>query len=68
MSRLYTVVSTIAEVAVHFDAQPSAGLEIPSETVEALPGFVVFDKNGRRFFRQMNWGFPPIDPGNEPAR
>jgi putative SOS response-associated peptidase YedK len=60
MSRLYTVVSTVPEIAAHFGADASPELIVPSETVEALPGLVVFEKNGRRLMRQMDWGFPRL--------
>lgn len=60
MSRLYTVVSTVPEIAAHFGAEASAELTVPAETVEALPGLVVFEKNGRRLMRQMDWGFPRL--------
>lgn len=60
MSRLYTVVSTVPDVAAHFGAEAQTDLVVPSETVEALPGLVVFEKGGRRFLRQMEWGFPRL--------
>lgn len=60
MSRLYTVVSTAPEIAAHFGAEASPELIVPAETVEALPGLVVFEKNGRRLMRQMAWGFPRL--------
>ena len=56
MSRLYTVVSTVPEIAAHFGAEASPELTVPAETVEALPGLVVFEKNGRRLMRQMGVG------------
>jgi putative SOS response-associated peptidase YedK len=60
MSRLYTVTATAAELARHFDAVTSNDLMVPRETIEALPGLVVFEKGGRRFLKQMDWGFPRL--------
>jgi len=60
MSRLYTVSSAAADIAAHFNAEAKADLVVPSETVEALPGLVVFEKGGRRILREMDWGFPRL--------
>ncbi len=58
MSRLFTVTCRAADVAAHFDAEAPIDLKVPAETVEALPGLVVFEANGRRHLRTMDWGFP----------
>lgn len=73
MSRLYTVISPVAEIATHFGAKAQEGLVPPAETVEALPGLVVFEKNGRRLLREMDWGFPRLtrdmrERGEPPGR
>lgn len=58
MSRLHAVAATAAEVAAHFRADPADGVEVPLETVEGLPGLVVFESGGRRHLRNMTRGFP----------
>lgn len=58
MSRLYTVASSAAEIAAHFRAEAPTNLTVPSETVEAMPGLVVFERDGQRHLRMMDWGFP----------
>ncbi len=73
MSRLYTVISIASEVAAHFNAEAKPDLVVPSETVEALPGLVVFEKGGRRILREMDWGFPRLtremrERGEPPGR
>jgi putative SOS response-associated peptidase YedK len=73
MSRLHTVRASIADIASAFAADPSLDLVVPDETREALPGLVVFEKNGRRLLRSMTWGFPRLTlemhaNGEEPGR
>lgn len=73
MSRLYTVASNVMDVSAHFAAEGPADIEIPSETVEALPGLVVFERNGQRRLRLMDWGFPRLtremrERGDPPGR
>jgi len=58
MSRLHTVMSSIAEVAVHFGVEQPAPLEVSSETIEGTPGLVVIEKDGRRLLKTLPWGFP----------
>jgi putative SOS response-associated peptidase YedK len=60
MSRLYAVTSSAREVAAHFNAEAPEDLKVPTETVEALPGLVVFERGGRRHLRLMDWGFPRL--------
>ncbi|MEO7465755.1 MAG: SOS response-associated peptidase family protein [Sphingobium limneticum] len=60
MSRLHTVRATIAEVAAHFAIDNVPAIAVPNETVEGLPGLVVFEKAGRRILRPMTWGFPRL--------
>ncbi|WP_374394932.1 SOS response-associated peptidase family protein [Sphingopyxis sp.] len=57
MTRLYTLAATAADVADHFGAGGFTDIAVPSETIEALPGLVVHEANGRRHLRQMLWGF-----------
>jgi hypothetical protein len=59
MSRLHAFASTAAEVASHFGVEPIPSIEMPVETVEGLPGLVVFESGGKRHLRTMIWGFPP---------
>lgn len=61
MSRLHTVQAGIADVARHFDAEVPDGLTIPADTVEGCPGLVVIERDGRRYLRNYNWGFPRPD-------
>jgi putative SOS response-associated peptidase YedK len=73
MSRLHTVRASAAEIAAAFDAEAPADLVVPSETVEGLPGLVVYERNGRRLLRSMTWGFPRLTKemrarGEEPGR
>lgn len=60
MSRLHTLRASVADVASAFGAEAPAGLVVPSETVEGLPGLVVFERDGRRLLRSMTWGFPRL--------
>jgi len=60
MSRLYAVASNVMDISAHFAAEPPVNLKVPSETVEALPGLVVFERNGQRHLRLMDWGFPRL--------
>lgn len=60
MSRLHTLRANIADVAATFGAEAPADLVVPSETVEGLPGLVVFERDGRRLLRSMTWGFPRL--------
>ncbi len=60
MSRLYTLAATATDVADHFGTGGDADMAAPSETIEACPGLVVLEANGRRILRQMLWGFPRL--------
>lgn len=60
MSRIHAITTNVAEIAAHFGAEPAADLEVPVETVEGLPGLVVFERDGRRFLRSLVWGFPRL--------
>lgn len=73
MSRLHAVATTTAEVASHFGVEPVPSIEMPVETVEGLPGLVVFESGGKRHLRAMTWGFPRFTRamhtrGEEPGR
>ncbi|MDH7640258.1 SOS response-associated peptidase family protein [Sphingomonas oryzagri] len=58
MSRLHTVRASVADIARHFDAEAPSDLIVPDETKEGLPGLVIIEREGRRFLRSMDWGFP----------
>lgn len=58
MTRLYTLAATATDVADHFGAGGEIDIAVPSETIEACPGLVVLEVNGRRVLKQMLWGFP----------
>src|SRR3546814_7948389 len=60
MSRLYALVATATEIADHFGAGGDVDIAVPSETIEACPGLVVREANGRRMLGQMLWGFPRL--------
>ena len=60
MSRLYTVMADVAEVAAHFGVDPVPEIEKPLETTEGLPGLVVYERNGRRVMKALTWGFPRL--------
>jgi len=60
MSRLHCARASIAEIAAHFGVDPLPSVAVPEETVEGLPGLVVFEKGGRRLLRSMTWGFPRL--------
>ena len=60
MSRLYTLAATATDVADHFGAGGDTDMAVPSEAIEACPGLVVLEANGRRILRQMLWGFPRL--------
>ena len=53
--------ASIEAVAAHFGAEPAAGLEVPTETVEGLPGLIVIEKDGRKLLKSPTWGFPRLD-------
>lgn len=60
MSRLYALAATATDVADHFGAGGHADIAVPSEMIEACPGLVVREANGRRLLGQMHWGFPRL--------
>lgn len=60
MSRLYTVMASVSEVAAHFGVDQAPGIEKPEETSEGLPGLVVYEKAGRRILKAIPWGFPRL--------
>ncbi len=60
MSRLYALAATASDIADHFGAGGGIDFAVPSETIEACPGIVVREANGRRVVSQMHWGFPRL--------
>lgn len=58
MSRLYTVMASVAEVASHFQATHDPIDYGPRDIAEGLQGFVVVEQSGERWLKQMRWGFP----------
>jgi putative SOS response-associated peptidase YedK len=60
MSRLYTVMASVPEVAAHFGVEPVPEIEKPTEVTEGLPGLVVYEKAGRRIMKALTWGFPRL--------
>lgn len=47
-----------AEVGAHFGVADSADMTYPHTAVEGEPGVVIYEKDGERRMRVMNWGFP----------
>ncbi|CAK12136.1 hypothetical protein pRL120427 [Rhizobium johnstonii 3841] len=41
-------------------------ISVPTETVEGSPGLIVIEKDGRRLFKSMPWGFPLRLQGMKP--
>ncbi|HEX7820255.1 MAG TPA: SOS response-associated peptidase family protein [Sphingobium sp.] len=73
MSRLHTVRAGLAEIASHFGIAPVPQVYVPDETVEGLPGVIVFEKGGRRILQTVTWGFPRLtqemrEHGEDPGR
>ena len=60
MSRLYALAAPATEIADHFGAGGDVDIAVPSEMIEACPGLVVREANGRRMLGQMLWGFPRL--------
>lgn len=58
MSRLFTAMQSLPEIAAWFGAEMPAGLELPPETVEGANGLIIFEKDRRRLMRSVHWGFP----------
>ncbi|KKW92513.1 SOS response-associated peptidase family protein [Sphingobium chungbukense] len=73
MSRLHTVRAGPADIAAHFGIDPVQQVYIPDETVEGLPGLIVFEKGGKRILKSVTWGFPRLtsemrEHGEDPGR
>lgn len=73
MSRLHTVRAGAAEIADHFGIAPVPEVHIPDETVEGMPGLIVFAKGGKRILKSVTWGFPRLtremrDAAEDPGR
>src|SRR3546814_14475498 len=60
MSRLYARGAGEAECAGDCGAGGDGDSAVPSGTIEACPGLVVREANGRRILGQMLWGFPRL--------
>lgn len=60
MSRLYANMKSADEIAAHFGVEEPGPLAYPETTVESDPGVVIFEKDGVRRARVMNWGFPRL--------
>ena len=58
MSRLHIFTSTLDEIARQFGAQLPEAIDLPTETTEGAGGMAIIEQRGRRFLRQMDWGFP----------
>jgi putative SOS response-associated peptidase YedK len=61
VSRLFTVMASIQDVAVQFQADRLSTLTVPAQTIEGDPGLVVIEREGRRVLRSMTWGFPRLN-------
>lgn len=60
MSRLQLFAASLAEIAAHFDVADVPEVDLPSETTEGASGLAVFEHNGRRRLKGMEWGFPRL--------
>ena len=59
MCNLYTVRSSIADVAAFFGATvPAASFNTPEESYPGSPGMVIREAEGERVVQSMTWGFP----------
>ncbi len=58
MSRLFAITKTMPEIVEHFCVDVASALNVPSETVEAADGLIVFEKDGLRHLKAIPWGFP----------
>lgn len=61
MTRLYTVMAKMSEVAAHFGAENRAIDYRAADIVEGLPGLAIIERAGERRLGQMRWGFPRMD-------
>ncbi|HEX4693620.1 SOS response-associated peptidase family protein [Sphingomonas sp.] len=60
MSRLYTAMAGLVEIAEHFGADMPAPVAVPTEVIEGNPGLVVLQGRDRRLLKNMSWGFPRL--------
>lgn len=60
MSRLYANMKFPEEVAAHFGVESAGDVAYSQTSVEGDPGAVIFERDGERRMRAMNWGFPRI--------
>lgn len=60
MSRLYANMKSPEEIAAHFGAEAAGDVVYPQTSVEGDPGLVIYERDGVRRLRVMNWGFPRI--------
>ena len=58
MSRLYTAMAGLADIAGNFAAEVPAPVAVPMEVIEGNQGLVVLENVGRRLLKSMTWGFP----------
>ena len=58
MSRLYTAMAGMADIAAHFGAAMPGPVGVPTEVIEGNPGLVVLENGGQRLLKNMSWGFP----------
>ncbi|KQV40540.1 MULTISPECIES: SOS response-associated peptidase family protein [unclassified Rhizobium] len=68
MSRLFAITRSIEEVVSEFAVDVQSATDVPSETIEGMPGLVVFKKNGVRVLKSVPWGFPRKSRDGPPTR
>ncbi|KQU08080.1 SOS response-associated peptidase family protein [Rhizobium sp. Leaf453] len=68
MSRLFAITRSIEEVVAEFAVDVQSATDVPSETIEGMPGLIVFKKNGVRVLKSVPWGFPRKSRDGPPTR
>ncbi|SEJ80911.1 SOS response associated peptidase (SRAP) [Sphingobium sp. AP50] len=60
MSRLHIFAASLVDIATHFDVADVPEIDLPSETIEGARGLAVFEHQGQRRLKGMDWGFPRV--------
>ncbi|UVC10497.1 SOS response-associated peptidase family protein [Rhizobium sp. TH2] len=58
MSRLFTNIRPMGEIADYFGVEDEQPIAMPSETVEGTQGLIVVERDGKRLLKSLPWGFP----------
>lgn len=73
MSRLYTILASLPDIAAHFGVDPVPDVTWSDELIEGNRGLIVREVDGRRRLQVVRWGFPRLtkemrEQGDEPQR